>query len=64
MLLFVCLQEQCARYWPDSVNSPDKIGSLTIELVEEKQFEDYLCRDIKVTDLTVSQKPLHSTAHN
>ena len=48
------IQEQCAQYWPDSVNSPEKNGSLSIELLSEKQFEDHTLRELKVSDVTVS----------
>ena len=47
-------QDQCARYWPESLNSPEKQGSLTLELLSEGPFEDYIMREIKVTDVTVS----------
>ena len=47
-------QEQCVQYWPEAVNSPEKMGSLSVELVSENSFEDYICREIKVTDVTVS----------
>ena len=30
------------------------MGSLTIELLSEKQFEDYILRELKVSDVTVS----------
>ena len=48
-------QEQCAQYWPESKNSPEKMGSqLSVELLSEGEFEDYICRELKITDLTVS----------
>jgi len=47
-------KDQCARYWPESLNSPEKQGSLTLELLSEGPFEDYIMREIKVTDVTVS----------
>ena len=48
------IQEQCAQYWPESKNSPEKMGSqLSVELLSEGEFEDYICRELKITDLTV-----------
>lgn len=47
-------QELCAQYWPDTLNCPEKMGSLTIEVVNSKQFEDYILREIKVSDVRVS----------
>ena len=52
--LMFTIQEQCSQYWPDSLNSPEKNGSLSIELLSEKQFEDYILRELKVSDVTVS----------
>ena len=52
--LFLPVQEQCAQYWPESKNSPEKMGSqLSVELLSEGEFEDYICRELKITDLTV-----------
>ena len=49
------VQEQCAQYWPESKNSSEKMGSqLSVELLSEGEFEDYICRELKITDLTVS----------
>ena len=40
------VQEQCAQYWPQTKNSPEKIGSqLSVELLSEGEFEGYICRD-------------------
>ena len=55
MNIFLFLQEQCAQYWPQSKNSPEKMGSqLSVEILSEGAFEDYICRELKITDLTVS----------
>ena len=56
MIIFMSLfQEQCAQYWPQTKNSPEKMGSqLSVELISEGEFEDYICRELKITDLTVS----------
>ena len=53
-------QELCALYWPDSLNCPEKMGSLSIEVVNEQPFEDYILRELKVTDVTVSHNYAHS----
>ena len=47
-------KEQCAQYWPQSEDSPEKVGNYTIELISEGLFEDYLIRELKVTDVPVS----------
>ena len=56
--LGVPIQEQCSQYWPESKNSPEKMGSqLSVELLSEGEFEDYICRELKITDLTVRTMP-------
>ena len=53
-------QEQCAQYWPQSKNSPEKVGSqLSVEMLSEGGFEDYICRELKITDLTVSPQMVY-----
>ena len=55
------IQEQCAQYWPESKNSPEKMGSqLSVELLSEGEFEDYICRELKITDLTVRTMPSYN----
>ena len=58
------VQEQCVQYWPQTKNSPEKIGSqLSVELLSEGEFEDYICRELKITDLTVSTFVGHVILH-
>ena len=55
------IQEQCAQYWPESKNSPEKMGSqLSVELLSEGEFEDYICRELKITDLNVRTMPSYN----
>ncbi len=48
------LQDQCARYWPEALHVTEKQGSYTLELLSENTFEDYVVRELKLTDVTVS----------
>ena len=48
------LQEQCAQYWPSSTDCPEKLGKFTVELIEQNSFDDYLTRDMKLTQAEVS----------
>ena len=55
-MCLVVFQEQRAQYWPQTKESPEKIGSqLSVELLSEGAFEDYICRELKITDITVSR---------
>ncbi len=47
-------QELCVQYWPTHSGSPDKMGDFTVELLEESSYEDYITRDIKLTQVAVS----------
>lgn len=50
------LQEQSVQYWPESKSSPEKMGSMTVELISEGAYEDYLIRELKLTEASVRKK--------
>ena len=45
---------QSAQYWPSTKDSPEKMDEFITELVSEGAFEDYVVREIKLTQATVS----------
>jgi len=51
----VLVQELCIQYWPSTKNCPEKMGDLTVEFIEEGNFEDYITRDLKLTEVEVSK---------
>ena len=38
------------RYWPQEMNTPSERGPVTTELFSEERFEDYIHREIKITE--------------
>ena len=47
-------QTMCAPYWPDEVGKTLQFNDYIIELVESNEFEDYIQRQFKLTNETVS----------
>ncbi len=55
VLSFGCdVQGQSVQYWPSTKNDVEKYGDFTIELIEEGSFEDYVARDLKIVEMSVS----------
>ena len=50
MTLLLGLQDLCVRYWPQEMNTPAERGPVTTELLSEERFEDYIHREIKITE--------------
>ena len=46
-------QEMCSEYWPKEGESV-KHGYFTIQTMSERAFEDYVLREIEITDESVS----------
>ena len=44
----------CAPYWPDEVGKTVNFNDYVIELLNNKEFEDYTQRELKLTKETVS----------
>ena len=42
----------CARYWPKEVSVPETRGPVSVELLSEEPFQDYIHRKLKL-DQTV-----------
>ena len=52
--MYCILQEQCAQYWPQTTECPQKFGSrLSVEVLSEETHEDYICRELRITDISV-----------
>lgn len=46
----VILQELCARYWPTELSTTEDRGLVSIELLSEATFDDYIHREIKLNE--------------
>ena len=44
------LQEMCALYWPKEVSATETRGKVSIELLSEEPFQDYIHRKIKLDE--------------
>lgn len=55
-------KELCARYWPTEVSAPETRGPVSIELLSEDPFDDYVHRKIKLNETvkgTTSSRVVH-----
>lgn len=46
----IVLQEMCTCYWPTERGVTEEKGSVSIELLSEDMFEDYIHREIKLNE--------------
>ena len=54
MINFVPLV-QSVQYWPSSKEDVEKMGDFTLELIDEHSFEDYITREMKIVEASVSK---------
>ena len=46
----ITLQEMCAQYWPKEPSTAETRGAVSIELLSEETFDDYIHREIKLDE--------------
>ena len=54
------LQEMCARYWPGELSATETRGTVSIELLSEESFQDYIHRKIKLDETAKVEKMTYS----